>query len=167
YFDPNTTTGAWAYIYTPFDTSAGNSTGFYPVANARVKSYECPSDNPYNAGVGIIDAYWTQQGFIWIDFVPYGTGTLPNQNAHLLGASNYIANAGALGDDPQDPSGASFWLQFMGPFGPNPKTKITDCTDGSSNTIVFGEALPGSSGGGANDFVTNGRDVRLPWFGAA
>jgi prepilin-type N-terminal cleavage/methylation domain-containing protein/prepilin-type processing-associated H-X9-DG protein len=168
YFDFNTTLGAWAYTTPPYDNSAGNSTGFLPLANAHIKTYECPSDNLYGPTTdGIVDAYWVQQGSIWIDYAPPGTGSLPNQNVRNLGGSNYIASAGALGDDPADSgSGYNFWVQFKGPFTANSQNRITDCTDGSSNTIGFGETLAGYTGSGTNDFGLQGRDIRLTWFGA-
>jgi prepilin-type N-terminal cleavage/methylation domain-containing protein/prepilin-type processing-associated H-X9-DG protein len=158
YFDFNTTLGAWAYTTPPYDNSASNSTGFLPLANAHIKTYECPSDN-VNAPTsgGIIDAYWVQSGSIWIDYAPPGTGTLPNQDVRLLGGSNYIASAGALGADPTS-STDTFWPKFAGPFTANSQNKITDCTDGSSNTIGFGETVGGETSGI--------RDFRLTWFGA-
>jgi prepilin-type N-terminal cleavage/methylation domain-containing protein/prepilin-type processing-associated H-X9-DG protein len=167
FFDPNGTAGAWAYNTPPFDMSppSVNGTGYLRLAAAKIKTYECPSDNLYApTSVGVIDAYWVEKGTVWIDYIPNTTSTLDNQDPKLLGGSSYIANAGALGDDPDvDTSTAAGvfnagLIKYRGPFTRNSKNRITDCTDGSSNTIGFGETLAGETKGS--------RDFRLSWFGA-
>jgi prepilin-type N-terminal cleavage/methylation domain-containing protein/prepilin-type processing-associated H-X9-DG protein len=169
YFDFASTAPQWAYGTSPFDNSAGNSTGFLPIATNKIKIFECPSDNLYAPmGVGVIDAYWMEPGFIYIDYMPTGTGLLINQDIRKLGGTNYIANAGQYGETVP---------QFNGPFGRNTTNKITDVSDGTSNTIAFGETLAGFTGGGQNcdwdpsgtvppNCTHNGRDTRLAWFGA-
>ncbi|HEV3236539.1 MAG TPA: DUF1559 domain-containing protein [Gemmataceae bacterium] len=160
YLDFNGTAPAWCYSTPPFDNSVQNSTGFLPLATAHIKTYECPSDNLYGSIPAVIDAYWVYGGAINIDQAPVGTGTLVNQDVRKLGGSNYIASAGALGDDNGDPNlkSAAYYLQFTGPFTVNSQNRITDCTDGTSNTIAFGETLAGETQGA--------RDFRLTWFGA-
>jgi prepilin-type N-terminal cleavage/methylation domain-containing protein/prepilin-type processing-associated H-X9-DG protein len=169
YFDFNTTLPAWAYGTPPFDyrTPGGvppglppNGTGKFPIAEAHVKPYECPSDNLYvgldpNVG-GPIDAYWTEPGQIWIDYVYDQPGF-----GHEWGRTNYIGCAGYLGPDGN-------FTQFSG--GPvyngrgiyyrNSKTKVADITDGTSNTVAFGETLSGNGGRGGS------RNFALTWFGA-
>jgi Protein of unknown function (DUF1559) len=49
---------------------------------------------------------------------------------------------------------------YQGPFTANSKTKITDIIDGSSNTLLFGETLAGTSVPGTQ------RDFALTWLGA-
>jgi prepilin-type N-terminal cleavage/methylation domain-containing protein/prepilin-type processing-associated H-X9-DG protein len=181
FFDPSANMGAWAYNTPPFDNSAGNNTGFLPLAQNHIKIFECPSDNPYvTTTQGVIDGYWVEQGHQWIDYLPYGTAGAaslqPNTNVKALGASNYVASAGAMGDDPDtandtiDPSFIPFYAslaQYRGPFTPNSKTRVTDISDGSSNTIGFGETVAGWTGSGNSpSFGVPGRDLRLSWFGA-
>jgi prepilin-type N-terminal cleavage/methylation domain-containing protein len=168
YFQFNTTLGAWAYNTPPrdfevangFPTAAGeNGTGYPKWADAHVKTFECPSDNPYITipyqNGGVMDAIFTYAGGINGDYV----WDWPNFG-HEMGASNYVANAGFLGPDPGDSGNAArtaFANQFIGPYYVNSKTKMTDIADGTSNTIAFGETL-----GGTN----SPRDFRLAWFGA-
>jgi prepilin-type N-terminal cleavage/methylation domain-containing protein/prepilin-type processing-associated H-X9-DG protein len=154
----NTTRGAWAYNTPPFDfntpggfpTALGaNGTGYNHIADFHVKNFECPADNLYGpVTTGVIDAYWTQSGSIWIDYV----WDWPNFG-HEMGGSNYIGCAGYLGDIP-----SSRYNGYIGPFYRNSKTKMVDITDGTSNTFLFGETLAGKAPGA--------RDYRLTWMGA-
>jgi prepilin-type N-terminal cleavage/methylation domain-containing protein len=168
YFQFNTTAGAWAYNTPPrdFDVPNGfppgggeNGTGYPKWADTHVKTFECPSDDPYVTipyqNGGVMDAIFTFGGGINGDYV----WDWPNFG-HEMGASNYVANAGYLGQDLGDGSNAArstFAAQFIGPFYANSKTTLTSISDGTSNTIAFGETL-----GGTN----SPRDFRLAWFGA-
>jgi prepilin-type N-terminal cleavage/methylation domain-containing protein len=169
-FKFNTTTGAWAYNTPPYDFQSGvpaaeiNGTGYNQVMNAFIPIFVCPSDNAdqpvsvkYPNG-GIIDAYWTEQGSIWIDYVDdnpsypqFGSG---------LGPCNYIANAGYLGKD-ADPTGTK--NLFCGPYYRSSKTKILAIRDGTSNTLGFGETF---SGNPYNTKNGGGRDFRMSWGGS-
>jgi prepilin-type N-terminal cleavage/methylation domain-containing protein/prepilin-type processing-associated H-X9-DG protein len=165
-FTFNTTAGAWAYNTPPYDNSSGsgvpasqqNGTGIPAWAqNVRIKSFECPSDNLYGpltaySNGGPIDAYWVDGGSIWIDYVNDYPGY-----GHEVGRSNYIGNAGRLGSNP-NAAGVSGDITYEGPYYMNSKTKITDITDGTSNTIAFGETLSGTA--------TGSRDFALMWPGA-
>jgi prepilin-type processing-associated H-X9-DG protein len=67
-----------------------------------------------------------------------------------MGPSNYIGCAGYLG---------AAETTYTGPYYMNSKTKIADITDGTSNTLGFGETL----GGQAPPAI---RDFRLTWMGS-
>jgi prepilin-type N-terminal cleavage/methylation domain-containing protein len=183
-FSPTTTRGAWAYNTPPFDFQSKsvppqyqNGTGIAPWAqNTHVKTYECPSDNLYgplndyasSEGGGPVDAIWVDNdGAYWIDYVADYPGY-----GHEVGRTNYVANGGYRGKqwtkvqgDRQNPpfttaenteANANAQL-FQGPYGINSKTKLTDISDGTSNTIGFGETCGPTSGI---------RDFALTWPGA-
>jgi len=146
YFKIGSTIPAWAYDTPPY-SSDGNYTGYPRIAETRIKTFVCPSDNAQDTSVsiGVIDAYFVYSGSLWIDYV-YDTPGF----GHDLGAANYLANGGTFGD-------ATTAIQWKGPYAANSKTKFTDITDGTSNTIAFGETLGGAE---------IGRDYRLSWLGA-
>jgi len=171
YFKFNTTQGAWAYNTPPFDFQAGgvpagypaNGTGILPAANAHIPTYVCPSDTAQDltispANGGVIDGVaipW--QANVYCDYVYDQPGF-----GHELGASNYIGNGGY----PQGVQAAGAvnangvpYTSLVGPYYTNSKTRIVAITDGTSNTIGFGETL----GDGGNN---NPRSFRLSWMGA-
>jgi type II secretory pathway pseudopilin PulG len=155
YFKHGSLIPAWAYDTPPFDyatpggvgPNGANFTGYPRICDTRIKTFVCPADNAQDitASFGVVDAYYVFQGSIWLDYVY----DWPNFG-HELGASNYLANSGYLGDDPTA-------TQWKGPYHANSKTKMTDIQDGTSNTIAFGEIIAG------NQRV---RDFRLSWMGA-
>jgi prepilin-type N-terminal cleavage/methylation domain-containing protein len=155
YFPLTTTLGAWAYNTPPFDFQSGvtptNGTGIAPWANNRVKSYECPSDNLYvnlpTSTGGPIDGLWIDSaknsdgtvGSFWIDYV----FDLPGFG-HEIGRTNYVSNAGYFGNVPGVDNRGVNVPQYVGPYNENSKTRLTDITDGTSNTVGFGETISGS-----------------------
>jgi prepilin-type processing-associated H-X9-DG protein/prepilin-type N-terminal cleavage/methylation domain-containing protein len=170
-FDPNTTAGAWAYSSPPWDfqdpnvsSSQVNGTGGgYPkAANTRIKSYLCPSDDmDSSAPVYVIDGGFFNARppllyylyYDWVLDVPgYG---------RELGCTNYLGVGGAYGQvqigDP-NPYHAPF-VPYKGIYYANSRTRVADVTDGTSNTLAFGETL----GGVHND---GSREMKLSWMGA-
>jgi prepilin-type N-terminal cleavage/methylation domain-containing protein len=151
-FRINTTFGAWAYNFPPFNTSNPNGLIAFPVAATfHVKPYECPADNVYNPlSMGPIDGFWQTGGSQWIDYLydPYGQS---GGNTNQLGRGNYCGVGGAS-------LGNGFMANYTGIMGMSTSTRITEIVDGSSNTMLFGETLGGASLGQ--------RDFALTWFGA-
>jgi prepilin-type N-terminal cleavage/methylation domain-containing protein len=122
----------------------------------NVKTFICPSD-PLSVGGQPATGY-----FIYLTTTPSGMtgGYWPTTSNRPFGRTNYFANQGALGAS-TDP----FWARYVGPFAVTQgqtavsQTRITSITDGTSNTICFGEGLGGRIPG-TRDFVAS-------WMGAA
>jgi len=115
----------------------------------HIKTFECPSDNPYNA----------QTGSFWAYSCPYGADNFEGWYGGVgPGASNYVPSAGSLGND--SVNGDSFYGQWCGPYYCNSSTNISVITacDGTANTIGFGETLGGTS--------ASPRDFYAAWMGA-
>jgi prepilin-type N-terminal cleavage/methylation domain-containing protein len=79
------------------------SSSDWQAASHRIKTFECPSDNPYAAKTGAI-----------VTFQPnsQSVGTMYTSNTGSLGATNYVANAGALASASES---GSYWGQWCGP----------------------------------------------------
>jgi prepilin-type N-terminal cleavage/methylation domain-containing protein/prepilin-type processing-associated H-X9-DG protein len=151
-----TTAGAWAYNYPPFDYSVtngfpadggANGTGYPHIVDAHVPIFECPSDDlyttiPASAG-GVIDTFVAYGGRGWVDYV----WDWPNFG-HEMGGSNYNGSAGYLGLESRP--------ELCGPYYLNSKTKLQAISDGTSNTIGFGETYRG---------VDPNSQMRLSWMG--
>src|SRR5262249_54165367 len=108
------------------------------MARVKIKTFLCPSDDPMSLprvgsrmGTFTPDGT-TTSGTIQINYFN-NTGTAAD-----LGRTNYLASAGRMGF-----TGNSNVDFLQGPFSNRSKTKITSITDGTSNTIFFGESLGG------------------------
>ena len=68
------------------------------------------------------------------------------QNLSDLGSTDYVGAAGGIGNSPlvlQSAQGAAVrnpWKRYEGVFGNRSKTRHADIRDGTSNTLLFGEA---------------------------
>jgi hypothetical protein len=153
-FNYNSTMGDWAYNTAPYDYQLPgqifvNGTGYIPAATARIKTFECPSDNAGDLTT-VTGGFWTEY------MMPPGNTADYSEIVKGLprvGVSNYVANPGAYLDFDTKAS-----TKYVGPFGMNTKNKLTDITDGTSNTLAFGETLGGQDHG-ARDFYPS-------WMGA-
>jgi len=114
------------------------------MARAKVKTFLCPSDDPtamprIGSRMGTFTTSATStSGTIQVNFFN-NTGTAAD-----LGRTNYLASAGRMGY-----TGSASIDVLQGPFSNRSKTKLVSITDGTSNTILFGETLGGHPSDGS------------------
>lgn len=127
--------------------------GGWTAANHSVKTFLCPADNAASiTPTGGIMAYLYTYGY-GLDAAAFG----PNYST--LGRTNYCASSGALGNvSSASEGGDTFYGQWVGPYYSNSKTTIVSISDGTSNTLAFGESLGGSP---------ISRDYLFTWMGAS
>jgi prepilin-type N-terminal cleavage/methylation domain-containing protein/prepilin-type processing-associated H-X9-DG protein len=110
------------------------------LAQTRIKTFICPSDDPYANTVGTAVALYSFQyaGQPQVSIHPIPLGTF----ADSLGRTNYVgcAGSGTYGSSP-------FWNQYVGVFTDRRSVTLSQVSnlDGTSHTLLFGEALGGSS----------------------
>jgi prepilin-type N-terminal cleavage/methylation domain-containing protein len=117
----------------------------YPASQTRIPIFECPSD-PAN------------QGFIWAYIWTDG----PNNTVrggyfgqtYNIARSNYASNSGFIGNSPN-------YGTLSGPFYTDSATTMVGISDGTSNTIFFGESLSDNS-----QTPDLGTAIRASWMGA-
>lgn len=107
-------------------------------ASTKLSIFECPSSNLYEpvttgeaAFLGINNA-WAP------NFSPYNLQLVYFGGNPGLGRTSYLPVAGMFGD-PKD----TFYALYRGAFYADSRTKIPSLTDGTSNTLAFGETLFG------------------------
>jgi prepilin-type N-terminal cleavage/methylation domain-containing protein len=140
-FNPNTPPGTYWF--------RNNST--YVASQQRLKVLECPADpGAYQATKGTF-IYLTENGFTLTGYY------FPDSSFQSkFAVTNYVANAGALGN--VSTSGDPYYGKWVGPFYQGSKMSIANIVDGTSLTVMFGETLGGTNKGS--------RDFDLAWMGA-
>jgi prepilin-type N-terminal cleavage/methylation domain-containing protein len=129
------------------DTTGGGTPWFnyantWRMAFTRIPTFLCASDDPYGVSgtmtsrIGTHAASPTATGGT-ISWRTFNTSDYPT-----LGRTNYTAVAGRMGR-----TGAPAVDILEGVFFNRSRTKIVEISDGTSNTLFFGEALGGPSTG--------------------
>jgi len=159
-------TAGWAFTPSAPQWWSGPSTAMdWSMGWAKIKMFKCPSD-PITSASGSTNGAIL---FMMPDPSTPGTnactyGWFTNGNQYDLGLSNYTSVAGALGDNvhtasPSDGPGVNLQA-FRGIYYNRSKTTTVGISDGSSNTLAFGETLGRSVGLASPDFSG------LAWIGA-
>jgi prepilin-type N-terminal cleavage/methylation domain-containing protein len=136
----------------------------------HIKTFECPSDYgiPYSANQAVYAwfTYWANPPlpppnppgdymFSWFFQINQPGGF---SSAQLPGATNYVSSGGAIGNcnvngSPPDANGWPNGIGlYVGPFYPNSSVSLPTVTDGTSQTIAFGETLGGTDQGGRDSY---------------
>jgi prepilin-type N-terminal cleavage/methylation domain-containing protein len=136
-------------VYPPWWTSPSA----FVAARTRIKTYLCPSDDPYTNTFQtdiLTHTFRTAQGF---DLFVGGFGV--NEGGAGLGRTSYVGVAGYGGQ-------INNWGLdlYAGVFCNRSSVSLTQLTacDGASNTLIFGEWL--------DDFVSGPRRFAPAWIGA-
>jgi prepilin-type N-terminal cleavage/methylation domain-containing protein/prepilin-type processing-associated H-X9-DG protein len=124
----------------------------WTLAQTRLPTLVCPSDNPYESTIGTIVRMhswntWNAPPFSGYDFFANGTA-----QGETLGRTNYAGVGGLIGAS----GGPAPLSGVLGNRSRVPLEAITNGT-GTSNTRLFGETLGGNP--------TSPRDYSLAWIG--
>jgi prepilin-type N-terminal cleavage/methylation domain-containing protein len=124
------------------------------MAQARIGFFTCPSDSPYDKAKmtkeAILSIYLSETDGVFYEVVVSAGGDIsPLARTNYLGCAGYYEKL-LSPDPPYTYPGRK--AACAGIFGSRSKTKFSDISDGSSNTLLFGEA-------------TGGEDQSYIWFG--
>lgn len=102
----------------------------WDMAQARIPGFLCPSTDPYQTktGVGATVATRKPAGVV---FGYFSASSYPD-----IGRTNYLGVAGRIGKISD-----TYWDQFQGVFSNRTKSRFGEMTDGTSSSLLFGEAV--------------------------
>jgi len=131
----------------------------FSLSFAKVKTYRCPSDSVQSASEttnGAMIQAMVDPAAVDPNRNACTYGWFTNGNTYDVGFTNYSGCAGAIGDNGATASasdGPGVNLQkYRGIFYNRSKTTIPGISDGTSNTLAFGEGLGRSVGLPSPDF---------------
>jgi len=111
----------------------------WDMAQTKLGLFLCPSTDPYASTISNIAVLHTyiDAGQIWFEALGFDAG-----QTRTLGKTSYLGCAGAVGN-----VDAPYWLKWEGVFSNRTKSRFASILDGTSNTILFGEARGGGNPG--------------------
>jgi prepilin-type N-terminal cleavage/methylation domain-containing protein/prepilin-type processing-associated H-X9-DG protein len=133
---------------TPWWTDGGTVSA----AQKTVTAFRCPAAGTESTPptLGQAAAFSTIPGTGFLLEVYFSTAANPGL---FLGQTNYTSNAGTIGNIG---SASAFYQNLCGPYYPGSVVTMSQITDGTSNTIAFGETLGGA---------VQPREFWLTWIG--
>jgi len=123
-------------------------TANWNAAQIRIAGFRCPSDGDAEASAGVALGIFPYA----VDPITANAVRLEFNQPFPLARTNYFASAGGMGKI------LNSWDLFTGYFYSQSRTTVADATDGTSNTLMFGESLGGAFPGR--------RDFAYCWMGA-
>jgi prepilin-type N-terminal cleavage/methylation domain-containing protein len=150
---------------TPVPTNPGlgywEHPGAWQIANWELGFLQCPSSPAGPPETAFLDVIYTKaRPPNYVDI--FANGYLA-QDYPTLGKTNYLGCSGQFGE-----IGYSSVDTRVGVFSVRSQTRIAHITDGTSNTLLFGEAV-GMAGTGVSDGtqIKNGLILSYAWIGCA
>ena len=140
-----------------FNAAGGRNTRFASLF--KIPSFECPSD-PIEVTSDSILALGTSSGTSpehGINSTAELRHTPVDSYGGQIGTTNYVGVGGAVGEITFS---SSPWAAFAGVFSNRSKTTFAQISDGSSNTLLFGEVTAKNV-----RWPTSGQSVSYSWMG--
>jgi prepilin-type N-terminal cleavage/methylation domain-containing protein/prepilin-type processing-associated H-X9-DG protein len=129
---PTATTAAGVFWW------SGTFNPAYTMSQSLIKTYQCPSD--LLTATAPIDGMFA---LLYVTGASYGFEGVYFQSPVVTAPGNYASSCGTIANPPND----NFYGPLCGPYYTDSKTKLVQITDGTSNTIAFGETLANSDQG--------------------
>ena len=153
---PPATTPDWVNAFFP---------NTYAASRNRIKTYECPADDPYSLQIASTAGVYARvrvAGGITLTF--YTSSSLQAAGG-LFGATNYVPVCGTVGSWTGTTSAGTtgaYYGAHEGTFVDNKRNTLSTISDGTSNTIFFAEYVGATTGPG-----WGGSRIRyMSWMGA-
>jgi prepilin-type N-terminal cleavage/methylation domain-containing protein len=163
---PPAPVGAWIWDPdSPGTTPYWNNANNFALSKTKIATFVCPSDYAaYAQTIGVFICVFTS-GDSWT----LTGGYFPNPTGQDMGRTNYLPSGGAIGPtlvspppmgSPGTGPGQNFYATWAGAFYNRSRIKLGNITDGTANTILFGEIL------GQQNQTTKQREFTYAWMGA-
>jgi prepilin-type N-terminal cleavage/methylation domain-containing protein len=107
----------------------------WTMAQSKIPTLTCPSATPDANTVGTVAWFdCDDQLYLWMYYFDFPDGK-------DMGRSNYVGVAGPIGAPANNG-----WSRYRGIFYHNSRNRMAEVTDGTSNTLMFGEYAGGYNG---------------------